>query len=214
MVFSTHSRLCLLCCATGLAQGQSFQEDLLGEAAGDLPEDAGDQDEEEEEEGQQQQQQQPQPQQSGRASKQQQQAQARQATKEKKAASKQTDLTFVAHDRAVLQQLPPFVCEQVPFFATARGAIDVQLLTLLKLFSTAGVGFATMVKALQELQHTQYYQRMLVYFSYAAAVKSIGTPQVTGKGCKQWRFGVLAGSQLGVPAATMHHLSTGSAHLK
>lgn len=113
---------------------------------------------------------------SGRASKQHQQAQARQNTIEKKAQRGQQHLTFVAHDKAVLEQLPAFVRQQLPFVATARGAIDVQLLTMLKLFATAGVGFAAMVKVLKELQNTQYYQRMLVYYDCAAHLASASKP--------------------------------------
>ena len=151
-----------------------FQADLLGDDAGEVPgvNDAEDDAEDE----QQQQQQQANKAAAGRSGKQQQQQAARQATMAKKAASSQKNLTFVAHDKAVLQQLPAFIREQVPFLATARGAIDVQLLTLLKLFSTAGVGFATMTKAMQELQHTQYYQRALIYYSMAAAIAEKAKP--------------------------------------
>jgi hypothetical protein len=61
-----------------------------------------------------------------------------------------------------LEQLPAFVRQQLPFVAAAWGSIDIQLRTMLKLFATAGVGFAAMVKVLKELQNTQYYQRMSV----------------------------------------------------
>ena len=134
-------------------------------------EEAGQQDQDEQHDQLQQRQQQ-----SGRAGRSQQQAQARQNTLVRKAKKGQEHLTFVAHDKAVLEQLPAFVQQQLPFLPTARGAIDVQLLTMLKLFATAGVGFATMVKVLKELQHTQYYQRMLVYCSCAAAVKEVCKP--------------------------------------
>lgn len=164
--------------ATGLAAGRRFEEHQLGEDAGELPADLNDAEDESAQGDREQQQDQTQHQapSTGRLARQQQQAQARNETIARKADRGQSTLTFVAHDKAVLDQLPAFVRQQLPFIPTARGAIDVQLMTMLKLFGTAGVGFAAMVKVLKELQNTQYYQHMLVYFSCAAAVASASKP--------------------------------------
>jgi hypothetical protein len=59
----------------------------------------------------------------------------------------------------------------VPFHTTAKGAIDSTLLQLLKLLAVSDVGFANLVSRLHELHHWQYYKQMLIYFSFAAAVK-------------------------------------------
>lgn len=98
---------------------------------------------------------------------QQQRQQARQETLQRKTDKGQSLLTFMAYDRAVLAQLPEFVQQQVPFITTAKGAVDVQLLELIKLLAVSNVGFASITSRLQEQTHTQYYQRQLVYYSYA-----------------------------------------------
>jgi hypothetical protein len=83
----------------------------------------------------------------------------------------QRDLAFMSYDRQVLEQMEPFIREQVPFLATAKGAIDSTLLQLLKLLAVSGMGFSTLVARLQELHHWRYLKQMLVYYSFAAAVE-------------------------------------------
>ncbi len=104
------------------------------------------------------------------AKKQQQQQQEKEANRE---ARQQVNLTFSAYDRQVLQQMPAWIREQVPFLTTAKGAIDTTLLQLLKLLAVSDVGFANLVNRLHELHHWQYYKQMLVYYSFAASVKQV-----------------------------------------
>ncbi|KAF6251071.1 hypothetical protein COO60DRAFT_1705074 [Scenedesmus sp. NREL 46B-D3] len=63
---------------------------------------------------QQQQQQQQQEQQQEQQQQQQQEAEGQE--------KKQKSLTFMSYDRQVLEQMPAFVREQVPFLTTAKGA--------------------------------------------------------------------------------------------
>lgn len=116
------------------------------------------------------------------ASKQQQRQAARQDTVQRKVQQGQTTLTFMGYDKAVLQQLPDFVKQQVPFVTTAKGALDAQLLEFITSLAVANVGFANIAKRLQELAHGQYYRRQLTYFSFAkeadaAAVAARGEGQ-------------------------------------
>lgn len=113
--------------------------------------------------------------------KQQKQAAKKQQQQEQKEAGRQArqqkNLTFTSYDRQVLEQLP-FIREQVPFLTTAKGAIDTSLLQLLKLLAVSDVGFANLVNRLQELHHWQYYKQMLIYYSFAAAVKKVHEARV------------------------------------
>lgn len=98
----------------------------------------------------------------------QQQQQQKEANRE---ARQQLNLTFSSYDRQVLEKMPAWIREQVPFLTTAKGAIDTTLLQLLKLLAVSDVGFANLVNRLHELHHWQYYKQMLVYYSFAASVK-------------------------------------------
>jgi ATPase subunit of ABC transporter with duplicated ATPase domains len=69
--------------------------------------------------------------------KQQQQQQQKEANRQERG---QKHLTFSAYDRQVLQKMPAFIREQVPFLTTAKGAIDTTLLQLLKLLAVSDVG--------------------------------------------------------------------------
>jgi ATPase subunit of ABC transporter with duplicated ATPase domains len=68
---------------------------------------------------------------------QQQQQQQKEANRQERG---QKHLTFSAYDRQVLQKMPAFIREQVPFLTTAKGAIDTTLLQLLKLLAVSDVG--------------------------------------------------------------------------
>jgi hypothetical protein len=86
----------------------------------------------------------------------------------------------MGYDRAVLAQLPEFVRQQVPFLTTARGALDVQLLEFISSLAVSNVGFANITNRLQELTHTQYYRRQLIYLSYAKEAEA-GAVAARGK---------------------------------
>ncbi|KAF6257234.1 hypothetical protein COO60DRAFT_1524729 [Scenedesmus sp. NREL 46B-D3] len=88
----------------------------------------------------------------------------------------------MSYDRQVLEQMPAFVREQVPFLTTAKGAIHKTLLQLLKLLAVSDVGFSTLVSRLDELHHWQYYKQMLVYYSFAAVVKEVERTRRTESG--------------------------------
>jgi hypothetical protein len=103
------------------------------------------------------------------AAKQQQQQQQQQVVP--KPAKKTKNLTFSAYDRQVLEQMPAFIREQVPFLTTAKGAIDTTLLQMFKLLAVSDVGFNNLVNRLHELHHWQYYKQMLIYYSFAKSVK-------------------------------------------
>jgi hypothetical protein len=59
----------------------------------------------------------------------------------------------MAYDKDVLAQMPAFVQQVVPFLTTAKGAVDVSLLQLLKTLAVSDVAFSNMVSRLQELHH-------------------------------------------------------------
>jgi hypothetical protein len=65
----------------------------------------------------------------------------------------------------------------VPFYTTAKGAVDTTLLQLLKLLAVSDVAFSNLVNRLQELHHWQYYKSMLIYYGYAATLKAIHDEQ-------------------------------------
>jgi hypothetical protein len=92
-------------------------------------------------------------------------------------------ITFSSYDRQVLQQLPAFIQQQVPFLTTAKGAIDTTLLQLFKLLAVSDVGFNNLVSRLHELHHWQYYKQMLIYYSFAACVKQLDAAR-RGKHCR------------------------------
>lgn len=106
---------------------------------------------------------------------QQQQQQARQETLQRKVTKGQEVLTFMGYDRAVLAQLPEFVQQQVPFITTAKGAIDLQLLEYIKSLAVSNVSFANIANRLQELTHTQFHRRQLLYLSYAKEAEAAAT---------------------------------------
>jgi len=78
----------------------------------------------------------------------------------------------MGYDRAVLAQLPEFVRQQVPFLTTARVALDVQLLEFISSLSN---GFANITSRLQELTHTEYYRRQLMYLSQGGRGRCCGS---------------------------------------
>ncbi len=78
--------------------------------------------------------------------------------------------------------LPSYVQQQVPFFTTAKGAIDVVLLQLLKTLAVSDVGFSNLVNRLSELHHWQYYRHMLLYYSFAQHLNKMQEAVRGGKG--------------------------------
>lgn len=101
--------------------------------------------------------QQQQQQQQNNSAKKQQQDKTRQKHDE---AAQPFTFTFSAYDKSVLDMMPAYVQQQVPFLTTAKGAIDVVLLQLLKLLAVSDVGFSNLVNRLSELHHWQYYKQM------------------------------------------------------
>jgi hypothetical protein len=59
----------------------------------------------------------------------------------------------------------------VPFYTTAKGAVDITLLQLYKLLAVSDVALSNLVNRLQELHHWQYYRSMHIYYDYAATLK-------------------------------------------
>lgn len=89
--------------------------------------------------------------------------------------------TFSAYDKSVLDMMPAYVQQQVPFLTTAKGAIDVVLLQLLKLLAVSDVGFSNLVNRLSELHHWQYYKQMLLYYSFAQHLNKVQEEARGGK---------------------------------
>lgn len=167
------------CCA-GLQDGKTFNPDLLGEEYVDHEQDEQEQEQEQPAADQEQQQ-------AAQGTKQQQQRQqARQETLQRKVDRGQTTLTFMGYDRAVLEQLPKFVQQQVPFLTTAKGALDARLMEFTSSLAASNVSFANITNRLEELAYTHYYRRQLTYYSYAkemeaAAVAARGKAHVCCK---------------------------------
>jgi hypothetical protein len=61
----------------------------------------------------------------------------------------------------------------VPFLATPKGAVERQTLALMKLQFVSGVSFNGTANRLKELAHTQFYEKQLVYYDFAASVKDL-----------------------------------------
>jgi hypothetical protein len=110
--------------------------------------------------------------QGGRKLRQQQQQEKRQATLAKKQERQQKNLTFMAYDPGVVNAMPSFVKEQVPFIITARGGIDKQTMQLAKMSFASGVSIKGTADRLKEMQWRQHYEKMLIYYSFAAAVQA------------------------------------------
>jgi hypothetical protein len=163
----------------GLAQGKTYSPEVLGEAAGQLPEDANGEDGAAADDDVAEEQARGAARSGGAAARppgarqrrREEQQQQRQETLARKKESRQKHLTFMAYDRAVLDQMPEFVRQQVPFITTAKGGIDVDTMQLAKMSFASGVSIKGTADRLKELQNQQYYKRMLIYYSFAAAVK-------------------------------------------
>jgi hypothetical protein len=87
--------------------------------------------------------------------------------KGKNACNDTTDLSFNAFDVDVLELLPAWIVQQFPFRATRRGALDLTVLELIKSMVVTEGSFAGVRKRLLELQYQQWYQQMLLYYTYA-----------------------------------------------
>jgi hypothetical protein len=75
---------------------------------------------------------------------------------------------FNSCDPRVIELLPRWITEQLPFKATPRGAIDKTLLTFMNLLFMS-VGTVAGVRArLTELAHEAYFRNMLLYYEAAA----------------------------------------------
>lgn len=100
---------------------------------------------------------------------------------------------------------PPPV--QVPFLATAKGAIDRDTMTLATAQFASGVSINGTASRLKEIANSQFYERQLVYYSFAKEVKDYKAAQrELGHG---WQGPELHGRQYTtVPSSQFELLST------
>ena len=104
-------------------------------------------------------------------------AAARQRTLEDKQDSKQQHFTFSSTDRNVIALMPEWVQRKLPFYATARGAIERHILSLVTALAVRGVPMRALTTALKEVAITAHYERQVVYTSFAGTVKQLKAAQ-------------------------------------